>query len=181
MTVKRKPKEYECNQAERLTRHCEILERTSLILYGNGEPKNGLLFRFDKFMDDHVRVLQDLSDIKLTVNKAIEDSVKTQKMIEDFRSDEEQFEKGKAAILKLQQIEKKEKRDRIEAILKIIAVIISVVALGFTINSAFNKLIDGQKAIKADTKVTNEVLIPPGATRGIKSIVIDTDTTSTFK
>ena len=173
--------DHDCTQEDRLSRQDKIIDRTNLLLYGNGSAKDGLFFKFDKFMDEHEAVVKDISDIKLKVNKAIDDSAKTERMIEDFRSDEEQFEKGKQAILKLQQIEKKEKRDKIELVLKIVTVIIAVVALYFTINGAFNKILDGQKSIKADTKVTNEVLIPPGAERGLKTIIIDSDTTSTFK
>jgi len=189
---KRKPDirvlKHRCTKASILKRHSEILERTDYILYGNGTPQDGLLFKVDLFIKDHDVVVKDISEIKLTVQRAIDTSAKTERMIEDFRSDEEQFEKGKQAILKLQSIEEEKKKDErnerravIGTVVKVAGVIIALITVLFLINSKFDKVIDAQKSIKADTKTTNEVLIPLGTERGLKTIVIDNDTTSTFK
>jgi len=204
MAIKRKPKEYECNQAERLSRHGEILERTSKILYGNGTPKDGLIFRFDKFMSDHEGLLSDISEIKININKAIESASTAAHAIEIFKAEEITKDATKDDIERKQQIAdelkariKKEvedrdliianlkatkKQDHWQRVIWIIMAVFALVTVWGGLYFGFTKLNEGQKSIKDDTKVTNEVLIPPGqSTRGIKTIIIDNDTTSTFK
>jgi hypothetical protein len=41
-----------------------IIDRTNLILFGNGKPEDGLAFRFREFMSDHNKVVSDISEIK---------------------------------------------------------------------------------------------------------------------
>lgn len=204
MTIKPRKVIHDCNQAERLTRHGEILERTSKILYGNGTPKDGLVFRFDQFMLDHGNLIADISEIRKDIKEALKSASTAAHAIELFKAEEITKDATKDDIERKQQIAdelkariKKEvedrdliianlketkKRDHWQRVMWIVMAVLAIASLWGGLYFGFTKLKEGQASIKEDTKVTNEVLIPPGQSpRGIKMIVIDNDTTSTFK
>lgn len=131
---------HRCTKAEILNRHSEILERTDYLLYGNGTPKDGLLFKMDTFIREHATIMSDISEIKLTVGKAITDSATTQKLLEKYRSDEEQFERGKNAINELEEIKKKNNRENIKLTIQVITVIIALFMAYLGAKAFYDKL-----------------------------------------
>ena len=128
MTVKRKPEgePHCCTQEETIKRHNELLERTNKILYGNGTPKEGLIFRFDEFMKDHKQVVDSLVDIKTGLSdlrKEIKDNATAtataQSAIEKFKIETESYSQGvkeqearDIVARKLQDAHLKEEEDR---------------------------------------------------------------------
>lgn len=158
MATKRKPvirdkkESYECTESEKLNRHGEILERTSKILYGNGELKNGLVFRFDKFMDDHQQVVSDISDIKSSVSflsgkydATLATITTTANALERYKSEVKSFEDGgkeaeaKQKIADALELEKqklandlkdKEKKDKWQRSIWIVMAVFAFIGLG---------------------------------------------------
>jgi hypothetical protein len=84
----------------------ELLDRMNKILVGNGAPEEGLAFRFGVFMEDHKKVVEDISEIKGKVTEAIESSGKAIRAIEIYKAETEAFDEGQ---------KEKENRDRIAA------------------------------------------------------------------
>lgn len=205
MNPKRKPDirepEHKCIQTEYLARQNVILERSSNILFGkNGNPADGLAFQFKEFMSDHKRVVEDINTIKENINKAIESAGTAKHAVELFKAEEAGHEEAvqkqliaddlKARIKKevedrdliIANLKQTKKRDHWQRVMWIVMAVIAIGSLWGGLYFGFTKLKEGQASIKEDTKVTNEVLIPPGqTTRGPKMIIIDNDTTSTFK
>lgn len=139
MTIKRKPAIrgkviHDCNQTDKLDRHGEILERTSYILYGNGTPEDGLVFRFNEFMKDHTRVVNDISEIKSKVTEAIESSGKTANALAIYKAEMNGVEAGegkRTAKYKL-------KFDTVISVIGTIAVIVGLAISTFFSLKAIN-------------------------------------------
>jgi predicted nucleic acid-binding Zn-ribbon protein len=98
MTTKRKPDHY-CIQED-------TIQQLKCILVGkNGNPEEGILFKINVFMDEHGKLLEDISEIKEGVNglharadenKAAASTVAS--ALDKYKSEISQFEAGKEAL-----------------------------------------------------------------------------------
>jgi hypothetical protein len=108
----------------------DVLDRMSRILVGNGHPEEGMAFQFKEFMKDHVRVLNDITEIKNKVTEAIDSSGKAIRAIETYKTETESFANGvkekeeREAIAEA--LAARVKRDRWQRIFWIITAIIGV-------------------------------------------------------
>lgn len=104
----------------------ENIRRLNEVVIGNGHPEDGLAYI--------VRGMkEDVGQIRTTVNKAIEDSAKTQQLLEQYKSDEAKYEEGKQAIIKLREKEEKENRERFRSALQLISTILVFLGICVTI------------------------------------------------
>ena len=63
---------HSCAEAKTLERHSVLLERISEVTLGNGYPEDGLLYKFRKFMDEHLVVVNDIAEIKEKLSSVTE-------------------------------------------------------------------------------------------------------------
>jgi hypothetical protein len=113
-----------CIHEDRFKKQEEALSQINMWLAGNHEPENGMIYKMIDTIKSVDMIKSDISEIKGSVNKAIQDSENTQQLLLKYKSDEEQFEKGKQAIVELQDIKEKNKRDDIKFAIQIITVIV---------------------------------------------------------
>lgn len=152
MAVKRKPDHF-CTQEE-------TIKRISYLLVGNGEPEEGLAFKFAEFMKDHVVVVKNIEEIKEGVKGLHERSdenraaaVTVANALEKYQAETKQFEAGKESL--------RVKRNL--TISRVIQTVTILIAL-FMAALGYKNLTKGQKEIKTETQVTNDILAP--TTRG---------------
>jgi len=147
MATKRKPvikdkkEPYVCSESGKLARHSEILERTNKILYGNGAPKDGLIFRFDKFMNDHQLVVSNISDIKDSVGKltkmyddTFEAATTAASALEKYTTGVKNFEAGKNEAEEKKKIADDLKKEKVknhwQRIIWIVMAVFALIGLG---------------------------------------------------
>lgn len=138
----------------------ETIKRMNYLLIGNGEPEDGMLFKFSTFMREHKIIVDDIAEIKDGVqglhkrsdeNKLAAATVAS--ALEKYQAETKQFEAGKEAL----------RVKRALAISRIIQIVTICISL-FAAWMGYRKLNEGQKEIKTETQVTNEILSP--GTRG---------------
>jgi hypothetical protein len=152
MTVGKKPSNGKPKIKRVIVHKCSkevVIARISEILVGNGKPDTGLAFRFSAFMDDHQRVLNDISEIKdkLSVQTQVNHEIEIQnrvkaalehseknKKLENERADRNRREADIIAI----NLRAQHRRDNWQ---KVIWVIMALIALyGIFSNKVQNKL-----------------------------------------
>jgi hypothetical protein len=157
------------------------------ILTGNGTPEKGMVSRLLVIKERQDGVLVTLGKIDSTLkeiinnnNGLLEEIIDVRTSVISFRSEMtgKEVAEEKARKEKKDDDEKKATRirDRNWRIAQLVGIVLTIIGLYI----GYGKLHTGQTEIKDETKITNEILVPPGATRGSSIIIIPIkDTTKT--
>lgn len=110
----------------------ELLDRISMVLFGNGHPEDGLAFLTRSFIKDHKDMQSDIKEIKSKVELAIDGAKKANNAIDSYKKEMENIEKGEGRVKKEIGETKHEKRERMKSSVMIISVIIAAMGMVFT-------------------------------------------------
>jgi hypothetical protein len=140
------------------------LKRLNEVTLGNGHKEDGLLFIVRKFVQEHEIVLKDIKEIKDKFSNISEINlefelqrrvkIEKEKILQEIKETDElklkhkTFSWGKVPI--------------IGGVITIIIILIFQI-LNYDLN---RKTKEDTSDIRTETRVTNDVLIPPGTTRG---------------
>jgi hypothetical protein len=97
------------------------------MLVGNGEQQEGILFKFEQFMDEHGRLIEDISEIKKGVeslhNRADENRLAAATVasaLEKYQAETRQFEAGKNLAENVAKVKRNLMYSRLTSIVAII-------------------------------------------------------------
>jgi hypothetical protein len=150
---------------------------------GNGSPEEGIVYKLSVIKGRQDGVLLTLDKIDTTLKEMhtfnyglLSEITEVRASVGNFRAEmtgKERAEKEaeEKRIIK-ETLEATKRRDRNWRIGQVVVIVLMTIGLYFS----FRGLHNGQKAIQDETKITNDVLIPTGRTRGAIYIPIN-DTT----
>ena len=132
----------------------------SYFLVGNGNPKEGILFKFEQFMGEHGELIQNIKDIKTKVDELHgradenkEAAATAMRAIEKYRLEENLFKAGKDDVIKANKLRQN----------LLISRVSTIIAIGISLFMAwlgYRSLMLQGKATETESKITNELLAP---------------------
>jgi hypothetical protein len=135
-----------------------------VILTGNGNYKSGMVAQMAEVTTKQDTIVKTLNDMDITltsiINKDNDLLLEITEVHSKFLSFKETMKDTEERENIRQAVEATRKRDRNWRIVQVVTIILSAVGIYL----GFAKLNRGQVAIKDETKITNEILVP--ATRG---------------
>lgn len=152
MTTRKRPAHF-CTQEE-------TIKRINYLLVGNGNPKEGILFKFEQFMNEHGDLIEDIKEIKEGVrglhsradeNKQAAATVAS--ALEKYKLETDVFEKGKKSVIEGDRLKRNLMYSRV---ITIGTIVISL----FMAWLGYKDLMSQGKATEAEAKTTNELLAP---------------------
>lgn len=152
MTVKRKIT-HVCSQEE-------TIKRLNYFLVGNGNPQDGILFKFDKFMSEHGILLEDIKEIRTKVEELHGRADENQKSaatamraIEMYKLEDDSYTAAKTALDTANRLKRNLLWSRLTTI---VTIVISL----FMAYMGYRGLMTQSKATQTEAKITNELLAP---------------------
>jgi hypothetical protein len=155
--------DYKMTNEEKHTCMCsqeETIRRLNYFLVGNGNPQDGILFKFERFMSEHSVLLDDIKDIKDKVEELHdradenkESAAAAMRTIERYKLEEDRFAAGREET---KRAEKLKRNLIISRVSTLVAIVISI----FMAWLGYRSLMMQAKATEAETKATNAILAP---------------------